>query len=516
MIIKKSALTTHHSSLIGPLSLTRAMIPNMILAMLLTCLVSLSVVAQESQTQPDVADAAPQKTVFPEQLPKHFPTLQAMSVRAFTEANYSEVERILKQALTLRPYDSAIMSQLVATYALQTERAKAYNLMLAMQQQGLAFDFNQIPQTESIRDTESYTYINNLLIKASDPLVSSQSAFRLPRGAVLPEAIAWDEKTERFVIGTVRDASIMLLDENGQPIDSAPEFVSDKRMAVFDIVIDSERRHLWASTTAVGQQSGFKQSDYGKNSLLKFNLDSGELIKEYHIKPDGQPHGLGNLALSSDGTVFVADLRSPLVYMLTPGSDILTVLAGGGALPNIRGIALDEENKLLYLADKNRGLAFIDLNDLKPYLLTVPEKLNLGGIEGLDYWNGHLLIIQPGMRPNRVMQLLLSDNGKAVVSAVALDANHPDYHAPNYGVVVGDEYYYMAASHWTAFDLNGNRLPGSSLEPVPVLKLALEPVDPAANQPPGLEDVLRQREEQQRNTPPPLLARPKPDDGQSR
>lgn len=481
--------------------------------MVLASVFSLSAGAQQPATQSGFDSEAPQKTVFPEQLPNYYPTLQAMSIRAFTEGNYTEAERILKQALTLRPYDGAIMSQLVATYALQTERAKAYNLMLAMQQQGLAFDFNQIPQTEAIRDTESYTYINNLLIKASEPLVGSESAFHLPRAAVLPEAIAWDEKTGHFAVGTVRDASIMLLDENGQPVESAPEFVSDKRMSVFDIAIDSERRHLWASTTAVGQQTGFKQSDYGKNALLKFNLDSGELIKEYRISPDGQPHGLGNLALASDGTVYIADLRSPLVYLLKPDSENLKVLAGGGALPNIRGIALNEENNLLYLADKNRGLAFVDLNDLQPYLLTVPDKLNLGGIEGLDYWNGHLLVIQPGMRPNRVMQLLLSNNGKAVVNAVALDANHPDYYAPNYGVVADDNYYYMAASHWTAFDLEGNRLPGSSLEPVPVLKLALEQVDLAANQPPGLEDVLRQREEQQRNAPPPLLARPPSDGG---
>ncbi len=482
------------------------------LILILACLAVFQVGAQQS----DAAAGAeqPAKTVFPEQLPNHYPTLQAMTIRAFSESNYDEAIRIINHTLNFRPYDGALMSQLVAVYALQRERAKAYNLMLAMQQQGLFFDFDQLPQTQAIRDTESYVYINDLLKKAGDPLVTSEMAFRLPAEAVLPEAFAWDEQSGSFLVGSVRDGTIVMLDAEGQPLESAPQFTSENQMAVFDIAIDSERRELWASTTAVGQQQGYRQADYGQNALLKFNLDSGELIGQYKIQPDGQPHGLGSLAVASDGTVYVADLRSPLVYTLPAGSDQLSILAGGAALPAIRGIALNEDNNLLYLADQNRGLAFVDLSDRKPYLVTVPDKLNLGGIEGLDYWNGHLVIVQPGMQPNRVMQLLLSPNGKAVINAIPLDVNHPEYQVPNYGVVAGDDYYYMGASHWTAFDLSGNRLPGSSLPQVPVLKLALQPVDPGANQPPGLEDVLRQRQQQQRDAPPPLLARPDDNDAQ--
>lgn len=468
------------------------------------CLLSNSLLfAQQATVTED--ETTSQKTVFPESLPNHYPSLQGMLIRSFGEENYPESARILTHALSLRPYDGVLMSQLVAVYALQQERSKAYNLMLVMQQQGLAFDFDQLPQTEKIRDTESYTYINNLLKKASDEYVNSQLAFRIPADVVLPEAIAWDSKTNHFAIGTVADAKIMLLDDKGQPVEGAPEFAMRTPMGVFDIVIDSERRELLATTTAVGQQVGYKQSDYGKNALLRFDLDSGQLKAEYSVLPDGQPHGLGSLALASDGTVYVADLRSPFLYFLAPDSSQLELLAGGPALPNVRGIALNEAQNVLYVADQNRGLALIDLNDRKPYLLGVPEKLNLGGIEGIDFWNNYLVIIQPGMNPNRVMQLELSPNGRAVGTAIALEANHPEYHAPNYGVVANNNYYYMASSHWTAFDLQGNRLPGSALSPVPVLQLALAPIDNEANQAPRLQDVLRQRQERELNAPPPLL-----------
>jgi len=488
----------------------------MLMLVLMFYLMALPVMAQ--QPVEDSAAEASAKTVFPGQLPDHYPSLQRLSLQAFAEQNYAQAERITEHTLNLRPYDGSLMAQLVVAYALQEKRTKAYNLMLVMQQQGLWYDFDAFAQTEVIRDTQSYEYINDLLKQAGEPLVTSTTAFSLPADSVLPEAIAWDAKNSQFLIGTVRDATIRVLDSNGQPVESAPKFVIEDAMSVFDIAIDNGRRELWASTTAVGQQKGYKQADYGNNALLKFDLDSGELKAQYSISPDGQPHGLGSLVVASDGTVYVADLRSPLVYTLAAGSDKLTILAGGSALPNIRGIALNESNNLLYLADQVRGLAFIDLNDRKPYLLNSQPNLNLGGIEGLDYWNGHLVIIQPGIRPTRSMQLLLSTDGRSAVSSIPLDANHPSYHAPNYGVVAGDHYYYMAASHWTAFDLNGNRLPGSSLQPVPVLKAALQNVDPNANKRPDLQDVVSRHQQQRQGAtqaPPELLARPEQSQEQS-
>ncbi|GAB4114553.1 MAG: hypothetical protein Tsb0027_03540 [Wenzhouxiangellaceae bacterium] len=465
---------------------------------------------QSGAGQASVEQAA--KTRFPQALPKRFDLLQGMAATALTEDNTAEFVRILEHAQKLYPYDHRIMVQLVAGYALQDEKTKAYNLMLGMQQQGIGFDFNQLPQTENIRGTESYQYINDLLISNAEGASISDRAFTLPPEARLTEAISFDSQSQHFIIGTVREPGIMVLDQSGVPVVDAPDFNRHVAHAVFDLAVDASRRHLWASTSAVPQQVGYKSSDFGKNALLKLDLDSGDLLASYRIKPDGSPHGMGNIALASDGTVYLADLRSPTIYELPPDAEQLTVLAVGPALPNIHGIALNEQEQLLYLADQNRGLAFIDLRDNRPYLMGAPETLNLGGIEGIDYWNNHLIIIQPGMRPARVMQILLGNNGRNIVTAEPIDANHEDYHAPNFGVIAGDHYHYLAASHWTAYDLQGNRLPGSKVDAVPVLKFPLLATDPSGQARPELQDILRRRAEQQRSQVPELL-RPPADDG---
>lgn len=467
--------------------------------------------AQDGQSE-QAHTKQPSKTSFPQVLPNRFDLLQNMAATALTEDNTEEFVRILEHAQELYPYDHRIMVQLVAGYALQNEKSKAYNLMLGMQQQGIGFDFNQLPQTESIRGTESYKYINDLLIKNAEGGSISERRFLLPPEAKLTEAISFDPQQQHFIIGTVREPGIMVLDQSGIRVPNAPDFSRHVEYGVFDLAVDASRRHLWASTSAVPQQLGYKTSDFGKNALLKLDLDSGDLLASYRIKPDGSPHGMGNIALASDGTVYLADLRSPAVYQLPPDAEQLTVLAVGPALPNIHGIALNEQDQLLYLADQNRGLAFIDLQDNRPYLMGAPETLNLGGIEGIDYWNNHLIIIQPGMRPARVMQILLGNNGRGIVTAEPIDANHEDFHAPNFGVIAGDHYHYLAASHWTAYDLRGNRLPGSQVDPVPVLSFPLQTTDPNNLVRPELQDILRRRAEQQRNEAPALLRPPVDDD----
>jgi len=492
---------------------------NHVMTTIFCCIcVTCSVYAQDKEAEDNsdklVSQAtAAAQTAFPAQLPNQLGILQQMSIQALAENNLPEFIRILEHASKIYPYDPALMIQLVAGYALQDEKTKAYNLMLIMQKQGIGVDFNQLPQTENIRPTESYKYINDMLIANGEGIVSSEHAFDLPAEAKLVEAISYDPKKQWLLFGTVREPAIYVLDINGKKVVDAPDYSKHVKHAVFDIAVDAERRQLWVSTSAVNQQMGYRSADYGKNALLKIDLDSGELLRKYSIRPDGERHGMGNIAMASDGTLYLADLRSPTIYKLGSGDDVLTVLAIGPALPGIRGIALNEEKNLLYLADQQRGLAFIDLSDKKTYLMGAPETLNLGGIEGIDYWNNHLIIVQPGMRPARVMKLLLADDGRNIVTSEPVDANHPDFLAPNYGQVIEDQYYYLAASHWSAYDLKGNRLPGTDLKPVPVLTFDLEAINPEQQFSPNLQEILRRRAEQQQNTAPPMLRSPAENDG---
>jgi len=434
------------------------------------------------------------KTEFPEQLPRHVPSLQMMAMRAVQEQQYQEFVRILGQALELHPFDDRIMAQLVAGYSLLDEKSKAYNMMLYMQRQGLAFDFDKLPQTENIRDTESYEFINDMLKRADEHVGQSEKAFELPEDIILPETLAWDPVHEQFLVGTVYGGKIARFSRDGEHLKGKQKFDTSDAWSIFDLEVDAERGHLWASTTAVGQYVDYQQSLYGKAALLRYDLESGELQQRYELKPDGERHGWGNLALASDGTVYIADIRSPYLYVLEAGAESPRKLLQNAHLANSRGMAIDNQRGLLYVADRNLGINFVDLREEKLYRVGTAQLINLGGIDGLDFWNDHLVLVQNGIRPSRVMLLRMSDDGRRIQSQRALEVSNPHFDGPTYGTVVGDAYFYLAANQWPAFDTNGNRRPGTSLKPVPVLRAPLEPVPPDAGKPPEVPESIKRRE----------------------
>jgi hypothetical protein len=103
-------------------------------------------------------------------------------------------------------------------------------------------------------------------------------------------------------------------------------------------------------------------------------------------------------------------------------------------------------------------------------MLGGPETLNLGGISGLMYNAGQLLVLQNGIRPQRLMRLELDASGLNVVATVPLAVALADFDAPSFGVIQGGAVYYFASSS----------LPGAKRGPVPVvvLKTPLELDEP--------------------------------------
>ena len=86
----------------------------------------------------------------------------------------------------------------------------------------------------------------------------------------------------------------------------------------------------------------------------------------------------------------------------------------------MRGITMQPDGRLLYVADREMGILVIDTLEGRAAKLQVPETLNIGGIDGLYLWNNNLVIIQNGISPQRVMRLQLDPSGTQVTSVAPL------------------------------------------------------------------------------------------------
>lgn len=376
------------------------------------------------------------------------PGLRQEANLAFANKDYLAFRKAMVQLHRLRPNNSEYMYQLVLAHALMDEKSAAFNIMLQMQRQGLSYDFNQSPESANIRETQLYDYLNELMISAGEPVGTVTAVTTLAPDVVRALAIAWDAGREAFLVGTVSDGSIraVAMDGTSELLIRADE--SNRIWGIYDFAVDPSRNRLWASSAANAQFSGFDPVDRGRSVLLEFELESMELIRRYPVPVDGRPHSLGNMALAPNGDLYVADSILPMVYVRKADQQKLKPYYTSKNMVSLRGLDISDDGKMLYVADYEMGIAVIDLELNKPYKLSIPETLNLGGIDGLNYWAGHLVVIQNGIKPQRIMSLQLDESGRGVsnVAPLAVALELMDY--PNYGTVVGDVLYFFANSHW--------------------------------------------------------------------
>lgn len=420
---------------------------------------------------------------------------------AFDDQDYEDWARATEKLHALRPYNQDFMTHLVRAYAHQEKFNEAYNIMLAMQQQGLAEDWSQYPELEPMREHRLYDHLAELMSKASEPF-GDASIFSNLQGISMPESLAHDSAGGRFFLGTVREGQI-LTSTDGQTWDvfASPDTHEDL-MAVMDIAVDQERNHLWVATAALPQFRHYRSADRGRTALLKLNLDSGELLSSHRIIPDRNPHAFGALAIAPSGAVFAADSATPMIYKLGPEDTHPRPFFGHANFSSIRGIVLSEDADKLYMSDYEAGIFVVNTDDpTKAWKLAVPENLNEGGIDGLYRWNEYLVGVQNGITPQRILRLRLGDDGLGVTEIAPLVAAQPEFDTPTFGTVVDDELIFLAGSHWHHVNSQGRRT-GSKLPDVAVMRVKVDSAK-VLNVGQGMLDELLQRSEQNQSPVPP-------------
>jgi sugar lactone lactonase YvrE len=234
--------------------------------------------------------------------------------------------------------------------------------------------------------------------------------------------------------------------------------------AVFDIAVDASHGFLWVASTAVPHYKGYNaEKDLGLAGIFKFDLKTGKFLKKF-LSPSiaGQDFFLSTLALAPDGTVYAADGVNNAVYQVR--NDEFRRLFHAPLLSSIRGLAVSGDGKLLYMGDHERGLIGYDLANAKPFDIPVPKTLALGGIDGVAWYKGALVVVQNGMQPNRVMRLSMTPDGRGVAGLHPIEANKPELSHPTLGTLAGDKFYFIANSQKGNYDRFGLLRDASKLE----------------------------------------------------
>jgi sugar lactone lactonase YvrE len=312
------------------------------------------------------------------------------------------------------------------------------------------------------------------LRSATAPVPRSRVRLVVPDTMLHPEGIAFDARSGRWFIGSVRQRRIVVVGRDG----AARDFVrpgADGIAGVFGMAVDTARRTLWVATTALPRVEGFAASDSGRVGVYGYDLESGRLRRKAWMPRDSSTvHTFGDVAVASNGDVYVSDSQAPWIAKLTLGADSLERFATHPLFRSLQGMAITADDRTMFVADYSHGLLRVDLSSRSVTVLGSPVSATTLGVDGLYLHRGALIGVQNGVTPPRLVRFCLDASARRVSRVETLDRNPSIVDEPTLGAVVGDSVFYVATSEWEKFDDSGKRVAGPALRPAMVVGLALD------------------------------------------
>jgi hypothetical protein len=376
---------------------------------------------------------------------------------------------VLRRVSELTPNSGDLKMQLALVYAKMGDKRNAYDTLMRMQSQGFGYDISKDSRFDPIHGTRVWDYIvANLQVNAK-PFGEGTVAFDLPKTDNLMTAFAWDAKRKSLLVGSQREGSIQLVDEKGKVTGLIKPSAENSLWGVDALGVDAVHGKLYVATSASPRFDGFKADNANKSAVLEFDLASGKFAHKYTLPNDGIGHSFNSMAVSKTGQVYVAD--SAHREILKVEGNALKPIVQNPKLTNIAAITVTDDGRALYLADYSDGIFGFDLSKGTPFELKYGQgQLVLGGVVGMHWYDGTLVIIEDGMVPKRVMRLKLSADGQSVANAMPLDVSSAAFSALGDGAVAGDNLYFVANRQDDLYDAHGVLTDASQAQPLKVYK----------------------------------------------
>ena len=235
-----------------------------------------------------------------------------------------------------------------------------------------------------------------------------------------PEGIAYSSQLGKFVVTSITQGKVGTVDTDGRYEDllTAPELISGIGVKVADgrlFVCVGDQGVSVKSTTA----SAFKAAD-----LLVFNLATRQLERRTDLDAllPNDRHFANDLAILPDGTIYVTDSFSPVIYKITPDGQASILVNDprfASATFGLNGIVYHPDGYLIVAQTGAGKLYKVDLNNGN----AISEVGGLGSLPG----DGLTLVAKTDLyvvtgSGSRVAQVRSNDNWQ-MASVVKTDEN---------------------------------------------------------------------------------------------
>jgi len=310
---------------------------------------------------------------------------------------------------------------------------------------GLTADLDADSALAPLRALPGWAPVAARIARNAEPVRRGDTVVVLPSRDMLAEDLAYDRRTGRLFVSSMRERRIVAVDRRGagRVTDFVPSG-QDGIWAAVDLGVDERRGLLWVTTDVLAFQVGYDSTEAGRAALLAYDLRTGRLVRRIDASRD-VPHFLGDLAVAPTGEVYVSDNATLAVYVARPGVDSLEVLVPSGVLLNPQNPALSPDGRRLFVADYLMGIAVVDLASRQVGWLPTPPDVASSGIDGLYVAGRSLIGVQNGTAPERIVRFPVDEGFTRILGWEVLEQN-PELNEPTHCVVADDVLYCIANS----------------------------------------------------------------------
>jgi hypothetical protein len=430
--------------------------------------------------------------------------LAAQARQAAQKGDHAGAARLLQQATVALPNSASLLVDLATSQARLDQHAAAVETLGRAAAMGAGTDLAALDAAMGpAASRPDYLAVRRRFEENVAPLARSAVAFRLdPR--LLPESLAHDPAQNAFYVGSMHQRKIVRVEPGPGGSVTVRDLVGPARDGLFGVIgikLDAARRELWAASCNGGNDPPMDPPDpatANQGALYRYALPAdrtaeARLIKKYPFPASvGRPEDwrcFNDMVLDPAGNVYLSAGPNGALR-LDRARDVLEPFVAGPGL-FVNGIAISDDGRTVFLAAHARGVVRVDAASRRVQPLTLPAEATLAGIDGL-YVRGRMLIgVQNALRhgPHRVVRAWLDPTLERAERVEVLERAHPDYAVPTTGVLVGDDFYYVAASNLEAVDEQG-RLAPEKLKDTVILRLPLG-ASPSADRQSDTEELLR-------------------------
>ena len=266
----------------------------------------------------------------------------------------------------------------------------------------------------------------------------AETAFILEERDLIPEGIAYDLTEKAFYLSSIYKRKIVKITSDDKVSDLIPTG-ADEIEQVLGMKVDA-RGLLWACNNTPEHDTVRKISN-----VHVYDLRTKKMVKRFKLEDDNR-HLFNDIYITKAGDVFVTDTHAGMVWLVRKDSKTLEEFTKRGSVPFANGITATPDEKFLIVSTGGaQGVVRVDVSTKQ--ISSIPnDRYMVMGYDGLYQYNNTLIGIQNTFFPESIQKVTLNASSDRAERIDFLCDRDAKFNAPTTGVIVGDEFYFIANS----------------------------------------------------------------------